>query len=267
MFGAGDPDNPMGGLLGDLLKVIGSAPGGGEAWFDAARTLAHGVATDGQDDDNADPLVRIAFEELARVAELHVANATGISLDQRRVAHLLRRRRPGAVVVPRPYCLPPHAAADGGRTATGRGGGADDHRPERARRHGGRARRAPQPVRSHAGPGAARHAVRFGRRPFGPAGFRAVRPAPALARVEHPPRRARQRGHLRRGLEPPAARGAAVGLPTRADHARRVDPTRASDRRCCICWATPRPMPPPPSGPWWNDSGTGWATRRPCRGC
>ena len=80
MFGAGDPDNPMGGLLGDLLKVIGSAPGGGDAWFEAARTLAHGVATDGRDDDNADPLARIAFEELARVAELHVTNATGISL-------------------------------------------------------------------------------------------------------------------------------------------------------------------------------------------
>ena len=80
MFGAGDPDNPMGGLLGDLLKVIGSAPGGGDTWFDAARTLAHGVATDGESDDNADPLVRIAFEELARVAELHVAEATGISL-------------------------------------------------------------------------------------------------------------------------------------------------------------------------------------------
>ncbi len=70
----------MGGILGDLLKVIGSAPGAGETWFDAARTLAHGVATDGQDDENADPLVRIAFEELARVAELHVAAATGISL-------------------------------------------------------------------------------------------------------------------------------------------------------------------------------------------
>jgi putative hydrolase len=80
MFGSDDPDNPMGGLLGDLLKVIGSAPGGGDTWFDAARTLAYGVATDGQDDDNPDPLVRIAFEELARVAELHVANATGISL-------------------------------------------------------------------------------------------------------------------------------------------------------------------------------------------
>src|SRR5580698_307080 len=80
MFGANDPDNPMGGLLGDLLKVIGSAPGAGDAWFDAARTLAHGVATDGGTDDLVDPLVRIAFEDLARVAELHVADATGISL-------------------------------------------------------------------------------------------------------------------------------------------------------------------------------------------
>src|ERR1700733_6167611 len=80
MFGSDDPDNPLGGLLGDLLKVIGTGgPGGGDTWFDAARTLAHGVATDGHDDDNADPLVRIAFEDLARVAELHVVNATGIS--------------------------------------------------------------------------------------------------------------------------------------------------------------------------------------------
>src|ERR1700733_5342608 len=79
MFGASD-DNPMGGLLGDLLKVIGSAPGAGDTWFDAARTLAHGVATDGGTDESVDPLVRIAFEELARVAELHVADATGIAL-------------------------------------------------------------------------------------------------------------------------------------------------------------------------------------------
>jgi putative hydrolase len=80
MFGANDPENPMGGLLGDLLKVIGSTPGAGETWFDAARTLANGVATDGGTDEPVDPLVRIAFEDLARVAELHVADATGISL-------------------------------------------------------------------------------------------------------------------------------------------------------------------------------------------
>jgi putative hydrolase len=81
MFGSIDPDNPMGGLLGDLLKVIGSGStaGGGDSWFEAARTLAFGVATDGGVDDNPDPLVRIAFEELARVAELHVADVTGIT--------------------------------------------------------------------------------------------------------------------------------------------------------------------------------------------
>src|SRR6202046_4365108 len=78
MFGSGDPDNPMGGLLGDLMKVIGSGPGSGDNWFEAARSLAYGVATDGGEDENPDPLVRIAFEELARVAELHVVEATGI---------------------------------------------------------------------------------------------------------------------------------------------------------------------------------------------
>jgi putative hydrolase len=79
MFGSVDPDNPMGGLLGDLLKVIGSGPGAGDSWFEAARTLAFGVATDGGQDENPDPLVRIGFDELARVAELHVADATGIT--------------------------------------------------------------------------------------------------------------------------------------------------------------------------------------------
>ena len=80
MFGgSSDPDNPMGGLLGDLMKVIGSGPGAGDNWFEAARTLAFGVATDGGQDEMPDPLVRIAFEDLARVAELHVAAATGIT--------------------------------------------------------------------------------------------------------------------------------------------------------------------------------------------
>src|SRR5580704_12830601 len=79
MFSSSDPDNPMGGLLGDLLKVIGSGPGAADSWFEAARTLAFGVATDGGEDENPDPLVRISFEELARVAELHVADATGIA--------------------------------------------------------------------------------------------------------------------------------------------------------------------------------------------
>jgi putative hydrolase len=81
MFGSDDPQNPMGRLLGDLMKVIDAGPGAGETWFDAARTLAHGVATDGGSEENADPLIRMTFEELGRVAELHVANATGISVS------------------------------------------------------------------------------------------------------------------------------------------------------------------------------------------
>jgi|SRR5271166_689406 len=76
----GDPANPLQGLLGDLLKMIGSAPGGATPWMDAARSLAHGVATDNAPESNADPIGRIKLEELARVAELHVAEATGLAV-------------------------------------------------------------------------------------------------------------------------------------------------------------------------------------------
>lgn len=75
----GGAGNPFQGLLNDLLKVIGGAAGGNNtAWLDAARSLAQGVATDGQPEPNADPLARIALEELARVTELHVADVTGL---------------------------------------------------------------------------------------------------------------------------------------------------------------------------------------------
>ena len=76
-----DPDNPISGLLGDLLKVIGGAARGTAApWLDAARALAQGVATDGSAESNVDPLQRIKLEELARVVELHVEGKTGLSI-------------------------------------------------------------------------------------------------------------------------------------------------------------------------------------------
>lgn len=78
MSDPGDRGNPLQGLLGDLLKVIGGGQGAGTPWLDAARSLAHGVATDGAPEPNPDPLLRIQLEELARVAELHVADATGL---------------------------------------------------------------------------------------------------------------------------------------------------------------------------------------------
>ena len=47
--------------------------------WDAARNLALAVATDNASEPNVDPLERITLEQLARVAELHVANVTGLS--------------------------------------------------------------------------------------------------------------------------------------------------------------------------------------------
>lgn len=75
-----DPSNPLQGLLGDLFKLIGGARGAGASWLEAARALAHGVATDGGLESNVDPLERIKLEELGRVAELHVSAAIGTPL-------------------------------------------------------------------------------------------------------------------------------------------------------------------------------------------
>ncbi|HET9612208.1 MAG TPA: zinc-dependent metalloprotease [Acidimicrobiales bacterium] len=78
MSDPGSP-NPFEGfpLFGDLAKLLGQA-GGGVPW-DAARNLALAVATDNTAEPNVDPLERIQLEQLARVAELHVANVTGLS--------------------------------------------------------------------------------------------------------------------------------------------------------------------------------------------
>ena len=183
MFGSSDPDNPMGGLLGDLLKVIGSGPGAADSWFEAARTLAFGVATDGGEDENPDPLVRIAFEELARVAELHVVDATGIGPGSGARRGLLRGGRAGAVELPRARGLPARPQVDGRCATAGGGGGPVVDGPERARPgRVRRPRRTARAVRAHPGPGLPRHAVRLGRRAPGPPGVRAVRAPAAVAR-------------------------------------------------------------------------------------
>jgi putative hydrolase len=63
-------------FLGDLAKMLGQR--GGMAW-DSARQLAVTVATEGESEINVDPAERIAIEQLARVADLHVADVTGLS--------------------------------------------------------------------------------------------------------------------------------------------------------------------------------------------
>jgi putative hydrolase len=67
----------FGQLLGDLLQLMGGASGTDR--LELARGLAQGVATEGRTEDNVDPVERIRLEELVRVAELHVAELTGLS--------------------------------------------------------------------------------------------------------------------------------------------------------------------------------------------
>jgi putative hydrolase len=76
-----DPDpergDPFGGVpfLGDLMKMLGAQ--GGFRW-DQAMQIAFQLATEGSSEPNPDPLDRIALEQLARVAELHVSSLTGL---------------------------------------------------------------------------------------------------------------------------------------------------------------------------------------------
>lgn len=70
--------NPFEGMpfFGDLLKMLGSQ---GPVQWDGARQLALSIATGGESEPNVDPLERVRFEQLSRVAELHVAQATGLA--------------------------------------------------------------------------------------------------------------------------------------------------------------------------------------------
>ena len=70
--------NPFEGmpLFGDIARLLGQQGGG--AW-DGARQLAVSVATEGASEPNVDPMERMRIEQLARVADLRVADATGLS--------------------------------------------------------------------------------------------------------------------------------------------------------------------------------------------
>ena len=81
---SGDPGNPFQSLLGDLMNMLGS--NGADQW-EMTRAFGINVATGGNAESNIEPVQRIRLEELARVAELHVIEATGmpISSDGRRL--------------------------------------------------------------------------------------------------------------------------------------------------------------------------------------
>ena len=63
-------------MFNELMKMFQG--GGGVSW-DTAKQLAVAIASQGESEPNVDPVDRIAFEQLGRVAELQVANATGLT--------------------------------------------------------------------------------------------------------------------------------------------------------------------------------------------
>jgi putative hydrolase len=73
--GADDPFKGM-PLFGDLARLFQQQ---GPVNWDAARQLALSIAVSDASEPNIDPLDRIKIEQLARVAELHVADATGLA--------------------------------------------------------------------------------------------------------------------------------------------------------------------------------------------
>ena len=79
-FGPTGDDDPFGGMpfLGDLGKLLGGAGGGGLQWG-AASQMAMQVASGGESEPNIDPIERMDVEQLGRVADLHVAQKTGLS--------------------------------------------------------------------------------------------------------------------------------------------------------------------------------------------
>jgi putative hydrolase len=79
-----DPGNPFQSLLGDLMNMLGS---NGPNQWEMTRSFALNVATGGTPEPNVEPVQRIQLEQLARVAELNVTEATGLPVtpDGRRL--------------------------------------------------------------------------------------------------------------------------------------------------------------------------------------
>ncbi|MBS1265732.1 MAG: hypothetical protein MAG471_01586 [Acidimicrobiaceae bacterium] len=73
----------FGGSLGDMFGGALKAMKNQGADGSAARQLAMTIATGGESEPNVDPTVRMEYEALARVAELHVADQTGLPAGRR----------------------------------------------------------------------------------------------------------------------------------------------------------------------------------------
>ena len=98
-----DPQDPFAGLFGALGEMFGSGipgtgglpglpggfpTGGGTGGSDPARQIAMAVASKGGSEPNVDPVVRIGYESLLRVAELQIADRTGLQVAHAAALHL-----------------------------------------------------------------------------------------------------------------------------------------------------------------------------------
>ena len=63
-------------IFGDLAKLFTNQ---GPVNWDVARQIGSYMAAEGESEGNVDPIERIKLEELARVAELHIADFTGLA--------------------------------------------------------------------------------------------------------------------------------------------------------------------------------------------
>ena len=74
-------NNPFGGLFGggamfgDMMKMFSQQ---GPIHWDTARQIAAMTATSGRSESNVDPAIRLAFNDLARIAALNVHQVTGL---------------------------------------------------------------------------------------------------------------------------------------------------------------------------------------------
>jgi putative hydrolase len=69
---------PFEDLMRNLARLLTSQ---GPINWEIARQMAQWAATGGEAEDNPDPVARVRIEELLRVAELHVSEATGLPLS------------------------------------------------------------------------------------------------------------------------------------------------------------------------------------------
>lgn len=71
-------EGPFGDLMRNLARMLTSQ---GPINWEFARQLAGWGATGGREERNVDPLARVRIEELVRVAEMHIGQATGLPLS------------------------------------------------------------------------------------------------------------------------------------------------------------------------------------------